>query len=166
MDAVKAIDCLVHEYGLKNIHLRIVGGGKGAYYEKIKKHIRENHLQNYIEILPFQEDLKELRKNTDIALMCSGNEALGRVTIESMLSENLVIGADAAGTKEIIRDGVTGYLYESGNSKSLGKKIYDITGNWDSQERIIRNAKKYAIQNYDMNRYAEKILSIYRSLVT
>lgn len=166
MDAVKAMDYLVHGYGLKNIYLRIVGDGSGAYYEEIKKYLMENHLQNYIEILPFQNDLRELRENTDIALMCSRSEALGRVTIESMLSENLVIGADAAGTKEIIRDGVTGYLYESGNAKALSKKIHDTIRNWDRQAGIIRNAKKYAIQKYDINPYAKKILSIYENYVT
>ena len=65
-------------------------------------------------IVPFQSDLYELRKHADIALMCSRGEALGRVTVEAMLSENLVIGADSAGTKEIIQNKVTGYLYKTG----------------------------------------------------
>lgn len=166
MDAVQAVDCLVHEYGLKSIYLRIVGGGSGAYCERIKKYIMTNQLQNYISVIPFQENLCELRRNTDIALMCSRNEALGRVTVESMLSENLVIGADAAGTKEIIKDGFNGYLYESGNVHALCEKIYDAIRHWDTQEKIIRNAKKCAMQNYDSDRYAEKILAIYRRVIS
>lgn len=164
LDAVQAVDHLVRDYGLKNIYLRIVGDGAGEYFERIKRYIIENYLQDCISIVPFQEDLKELRRDTDIALMCSRNEALGRVTVESMLSENLVIGADAAGTKEIIRDGINGYLYEPGNIHDLCEKIYNVIQHWDMQERIIRNAKKYAVQNYDGDRYAEKILAIYRKV--
>ncbi len=164
LDAVRAVDHLVHDYGLKNIYLRIVGGNSGVYCEKIKRYIIEKHLQDYVSILPFQEDLKELRRDTDIALMCSRNEALGRVTVESMLSENLVIGADAAGTKEIIRDGINGYLYKTGNIHALCDKIYNAIQHWDKQERIIRNAQKYAIQNYDSDRYVEKILAIYHKV--
>ncbi len=161
LDAVKAVEGLIHKYHLKNIHLKIVGDGFGRYLEKIKKFIKDYELEDYIDILPFQEDLRELRRNTDIALVCSRSEALGRVTIEGMLSENLVIGADSGATKEIIKDGETGYLYEEGNIKELCQKIYFAVKHWKGQELLIRKAKEYACHNYDINNYAEKILRIY-----
>lgn len=165
LDAVKAMDYLAHEYGMKNIHLWVVGDGSKPYCEKIRSYIELHNLRGYIDMIPFQEDLSGLRRNSDIALMCSKSEAFGRVTVESMLSGNLVIGADASGTKEIIRDGINGYLYEPGNAHALCEKIYDVVKHWDRQERIVKNAKKYAIQHYDVGNYTEKILTIYDSLI-
>lgn len=164
LDAVKAVNYLVHKYHFKNIHLRIVGNGTELYLKKIKEYIIENSLQNFVTIIPFQQDLRELRRISDIALMCSRNEALGRVTIESMLSENLVIGANSAGTKEIIKDGVNGYLYKSENAYALCEKIYNVISHWEMQEKIIKNAKKYAVHNYEVNRYAKKILAVYQKI--
>lgn len=165
-DAVRAINYLVHNYKLNNVHLTIVGNGYGEYLKKIYEFISYNNINNYVDILPFQEDLRELRRNADIALTCSQSEALGRVTIESMLSENLVIGAESSGTAEIIENNVTGYLYEVGNAEDLCKKIYYAVTHWEEQERLIRNAKEYAKSNYDIEDYAKKVLGIYKNLIS
>lgn len=164
LEAVKAVKYLIEKYDVRNIRLQIVGDYFGEYGETILNYIKENELGNYIELIPFQNDLRELRRKADIALMCSRNEALGRVTIESMLSENLVIGANAAGTTEIIEDKGTGYLYEPGNIKDLSEKIYHAICHWDSQEEIIKKAKDYAIKNFSMDHYAKKMLDIYKNL--
>lgn len=165
LEAVKAIKYLIEKYKVKNICLQLIGNYYGKYGEQILDFIRDNNLYDYISIIPFQEDLRELRKKADIALMCSRNEALGRVTVESMLSENLVIGANSAGTAEIVKDNVVGYLYEPGNVEELGEKIYDVITHWSQQEEIIKRAKEYAIKNFDFINYAKKVLDIYTKLI-
>ena len=117
-------------------------------------------------MITFQLDLKKLRKEADIALMCSKSEGLGRVTVESMLSENVVIGASCAGTAEIIKDGVNGYLYESGNVYDLSEKIYNVITHWSEQQKIIKNAKEYAKLNFNIENYAEKICEIYFEILS
>ncbi|MCI8376707.1 MAG: glycosyltransferase family 4 protein [Lachnospiraceae bacterium] len=164
LDAVKAVDYLVNTYHLNNIRLQIVGNGSGNYCQKIRNYMEVRNLNEYIDIVPFQSDLYELRKHADIALMCSRGEALGRVTVEAMLSENLVIGADSAGTKEIIQNKVTGYLYKTGDVKDLSKKIYEAVTHWERQERIIKNAVNYAKQEFDSEKYAYRMLEIYERI--
>ncbi|MCI9623123.1 MAG: glycosyltransferase [Lachnospiraceae bacterium] len=164
LDAVKAVGYLIHKYHLKNIHLQIVGDGSGIYRQEIMNYIEAKSLNKYIDILPFQSDLYELRKHADIALMCSRGEALGRVTVEAMLSENLVIGADSAGTKEIIKDGVVGYLYKAGNVMDLSEKIYNAIIHWDEQEKIIKKASQYAKREFGIENYANKMLEIYKRI--
>ena len=117
-------------------------------------------------MIPFQLDLKELRKEADIALMCSKSEGFGRVTVESMLSENIVIGANCAGTAEIIKDGINGYLYESGNIYDLSEKIYYVIAHWNDQQKIIKNAKEYAKLNFNIESYAKKICEIYYKILS
>lgn len=165
LDAVRAMEQLIHRYNVKNVHLQIVGGGAGAYFKQIKSFINKEKIDNYVDILPFQVDLRELREKTDIALVCSRGEAFGRVTVESMLSENLVIGADSAGTAEIIKDGIVGYLYETGNVVDLCEKIYHVITHWSEQAVIIKRAKAYAKKKYDVNCYAERMLHIYKRLL-
>lgn len=165
LEAVKAMECLINDYKINKIHLQIVGEGSGDYYKQLVRYIKHHKLHKYISILPFHEDLRELRRNADIALVCSRSEAFGRVTVESMLSENLVIGVDFAGTAELVKDGITGYLYKMGDTEALCKKLYYAITHWKEQEHIIRKAKKYACSNFDVNCYAEKILNIYNHLL-
>lgn len=165
LDAVKAVDLLIHDYHIETIRLKIVGNGVGEYIETIKSYIRARNLERYVEFMPFQVELKEIRREADITLMCSQNEALGRVTIESMLSENIVIGTNSAGTAEIIEDGVNGYLYEVGNVQELSRKIYDAITHWNEQEQVVKKAKQLAKERYDIAGYAQRILDIYMALL-
>ena len=83
-----------------------------------------------------------------------------------MLSENIVIGANCAGTAEIIKDGINGYLYESGNIYDLSEKIYYVIAHWNDQQKIIKNAKEYAKLNFNIESYAKKICEIYYKILS
>lgn len=67
--------------------------------------------------------MKNLREKMDIEVVCSRNEAFGRVTVEGMLAGIPVIGSNTGGTLELIDDGVNGMLYEHGNLNDLASKI-------------------------------------------
>lgn len=165
-DAVKAIEYLTCRREVKHICLKIVGDYSNKYGREIKRYIEMHDLEPYIEMITFQPDLKQLRRQADIALMCSKSEGFGRVTVESMLSENVVIGADCAGTVEIIKDGFNGYIYKSGNIYDLSEKIYYVITHWSEQERIINSAKEYAKANFNIKDYAKKICEIYSEILS
>ena len=164
MDAVKAIQT-IKENGIHHIKLSIVGEGERQYVGKMKEYIRKSELEDYIEIRSFQKDLRGLREDSDIALMCSRDEALGRVTIESMASQLLVIGADSGGTSELIADNKTGYLYEVGNWRQLAEKILYAVDNWDTSCDIIKLAQTMVIEKFSIDKYAKKIEEIYREII-
>ncbi len=164
LDAVKAIHSLIRDYGCTNVQLKIVGGGSGKYFNSICNYIETNNLSAYIKLIPYQNDLKLYRREADIVLMCSRNEALGRVTVESMLSENIVIGTNSAGTAELIESGVNGYLYEVGNIDDLCHKILFVIRNWEQQKQVVETAKQYAYENFDSEKYADKIRDIYLNI--
>lgn len=161
MDAVLATERIIKKYKDEKVHLYIAGNGEDAYFHKMQKHIQENNLTEYITVLPFQKELGALREKTDIALICSRSEAFGRTTIESMLSGSLVVGCNSTGTKELIQDGVTGYLYEPGDVDELAQKLINILKNWEAQEKIVNRAKAYACQHFDNRVYAESIKKLY-----
>ncbi len=164
MDAVKAMEYL-HDSGVENVHLSIVGE-KTAYWKKtVEKYIKEKDLNKCITCYGFQRDMLAFRQKADIALMCSRSEGLGRVTVESMLGEVLVIGADCGATKEILENGVTGYLYEAGNYIELAQQIQAVYANKEKAMKIIQNAKAYAIKEFNPEKYSEKIQRVYESIL-
>lgn len=160
IDIVKAIKLLVKK-GHKEIKLFITGG-ENPYWLKVKEYIENNRLTPYIQFYGFQSDLKPYRRWADIGVVSSRCEALGRVTIENMLGEVLVIGTKSGATKELIHDGNTGFLYESGNIEQLAKIIEYIGQNKADAEKIVRNAQEYAVKNFDSENYVNKLLDIYR----
>lgn len=163
MDAVRAVDILVNRYKM-NVHLTLAGDSS-PLLEKIKENIKYRGLEENIEHVGYQNDMKSLREKADIALMCSRSEALGRVTIESMLGEVLVIGAAAGATQDLIRDGVTGYLYEPGNVIQLSQIIQKVFEEKENSRRVIKRAKQYAINRFDADRYADRIVKLYKNII-
>lgn len=162
IDAIRAIETL-NKRGYNNIELFIVGGDapNTSYPKKIREYVYKKKLNN-IHFLGFQ-DLKELRSKCDICVLCSTNEALGRVTVESMLAGCLVIGADACATPEIIEDGSTGLLYDAGNSESLADCIEKVLLKKYNAIKIAEQGQKYAL-SFDMKKYMEYFEKLYSTL--
>ena len=63
-------------------------------------------------------------KVSDIVVSASIEpEAFGRVAVEAQSMEKIIIASNIGGSNETIIDEKTGYLFESGNPKSLSEKI-------------------------------------------
>ena len=165
-DVIKAAELLI-ERGYTDVRIIIVGNGVIGYVWALKKYIKRKRLEKNICIFPFQDDLRQFRSMASYAITASQNEALGRVTIESMLAGNLVIGARSGGTTEII--GVNeerGFLYELGNSKSLADLMEKTINCAESEKNIIlERAFEYAENTFDSRKYCKELIKIYDAVI-
>ncbi|MDD3413821.1 MAG: glycosyltransferase family 4 protein [Lachnospiraceae bacterium] len=166
LDAVKAVNYLKKETSFK-VHLKIVGSGSPSYINQIKKYISYNHLSEEVEIIQFQNDLSDMRKQSDISLTTSRCEGLGRVTVEAMYAGLLTIGTKSGGTLEIIEEGVNGYLYSSGNYIELSKKIEQAIQDIESGKstQIKSNARESVIKQFEYISQAEKMKKLYYNII-
>lgn len=165
LDAVKAVESL-QKKGITNIILHIIGNQQTVYADEVKKFVTERKIKNVIFSAPIKklEDLKTSRAAMDINLVCSSAEGLGRVTIESMLSGCLTIGARAGATPEIIRDYENGLLYECHNIEDLADKIEWAVANYNETRKISKKGQEFAMDNYAIEKYADKICRLYQQI--
>lgn len=162
-DAVKAINHLV-KLGINNIHLTLAGNIQDENYVKeIEEYINKYQLNDYVEISNHISDLKQLRKKCDIGLICSKKEAFGRVTVETMASRMLAVGANTGGTVEIIIDNVTGLLYQEGDYVSLANRIKYAIDNKDKMNKIIEDGYQSAVKKYSISSVVYQVIEIYKS---
>lgn len=160
MEAVQAVAELKRR-GIDNAELTLVGNAEADYLAAMKSAIHSEKLESCVRILDYCDDLNELRRNSDIGLVCSKNEAFGRVTVEYMCAEMLVIGANTGGTVELIADGVTGLLYQQGNAESLADKIEYAVSNSEQMSEIAKRGKAYALKHFSIERVCDEILELY-----
>ena len=166
IDAIKAVELLVKE-GIDDINLFIVGRGDTWYRWYIERYIENKNLKKYIQICPFCLNLRELRNQCKYSLTTSRYEALGRCTIEPMINGNIVIGADTAGTLEIIgKRQERGYLYKAGDAKSLAQTMkYVLKLDSEEVERKRDIAREYVLDSFDLKEYCDKIYKIYKKVI-
>jgi glycosyltransferase involved in cell wall biosynthesis len=100
------------------VRLLLVGGagqtGDQDYFEQCRALAAELGVAGRIEFWGYIPDPERAFLEADVALMCSRNEAMGRVTAEAMSACRPVIGFDNGGTSELIDPGRTGLLYRGG----------------------------------------------------
>ena len=169
MEAVQAMDILKNKRGYQNLKLQIVGRlplkRDREYVQRIKEFIEKQGLKT-VEMVPFSNEVIEKQRRMDIGLMCSNHEAMGRSTIESMLAGNLTIGARAGATPELIEDGETGLLYESGNPEDLADKIEQALKDPALSRKIAAKGQECAIEKYDIRKYGDMIYELYKSVLS
>ena len=165
-EVVYAVEKLINK-GINNIHVYMVGAGERRYIWCLQQYIKKNNLDKYITILPYQQDLAELRKKCQFSITASRMEGLGRITIEAMLAGNIVIGANTGGTLEIIgENGERGYLYQQGLPEDLAdvmKRVIELTdlGIIIDKDRIRKEIKDV----FNNDKYAKCIYQIYRDIL-
>lgn len=147
MDAVYAVSNLYK----KGCSIELDIYGEGPLKNEISRYIKSKNITN-IKLKGYSTKLTALRKNYDIALICSNMEALGRVTIESMYYRNLVLGSDGGETKNLVKNNKTGFLYKNNNVDDLEKKLYKIielsSMNTDNINSIINRAHKCSVRKF------------------
>lgn len=147
-----------------HVKLKVIGGfADDAYRSTIMKLIADKRLKDSIDFIEFQPRLDlDMRRSLGL-LMCSRNEGLGRVTLEAMVNRCAVIGFNNAGTAELIRHGINGFLYSSPNQLS---EYMQILIEQDNVRSCIEDkAFNFVREQFTEERYAEKVLEIYRNVL-
>lgn len=143
--------------------LSFAGGGDKDYIYSLKSFIEKQSLGEQVYFKGYISNIMAFYQEIDVLLMCTRNEALGRVTIEALSMGVPVIGYDNAGTAEIIIDGFNGLLYQR-DYKSLFEKM-EIISNSKTFAEMSKNAQKGVRENYTIEKCASKMMSIYNLMI-
>lgn len=151
--------------GYKNIKILFAGGDPIGYSKYLNTLIEENDVRDCVEYLGFVTDLKSLRKNVDVELLCSESEAFGLVTVEGMLAGNPIIGSNSGATAEIIEDNKTGFLYKCNDVDDLASKMKYILDNTSCIKEIGTKAQESAINKFLSDKNAEAVFKYYEEIL-
>jgi glycosyltransferase involved in cell wall biosynthesis len=163
-DAIRAVALLAGK-GLQ-LRLRLVGREIPEYGAFLRQLVRERDAAEYIELVPFAENPFPHVARSDVALMCSQDEGFGRVTVEAMKLGKPVIGADSAGTSELIRDGWNGFLYRPGDIDDLARKIDTLYHDRTLLREMGEHAREWSKQTFSMGQYTSDLLRVFDEALT
>jgi glycosyltransferase involved in cell wall biosynthesis len=150
-----------------NMRLLLVGGagntGDQGYFEQCQSLVSTLNLTDKVTFWGYIPDPERAFLAADVALMCSRNEAMGRVTVEAMSACRPVIGFDSAGTSELIDHGQTGLLYQKEEAGLTAAMLHyanhpeDVTRHGDA-------AWASAVKRHTTEVYAEQIHDVLRKI--
>jgi glycosyltransferase involved in cell wall biosynthesis len=138
--------------GQIQVQFRLVGPISSAYRDELQSLASKLGVTDMVEIVDATMTPHDEFAWANVVLMCSQNEAFGRVTLESLKSGRPVIGTRSGGTVELIRHGVDGYLFEPRNPHDLASAIRKLASEPGLLARMSENASagtqdRYTIEN-------------------
>ncbi len=158
--AVEAVAQLVHEHGLTNLKLTVVGDGDAEYVSRLHQLVQERNLASFVDFLPAQpkEALPALYHRSDILLFTSiWAEPFGRVIVEAMASGVVVVGTAVGGAAEILVDGKNALTFTADNSASLTRQLKRLIDSTRLARTAGRVARRTATDKFDLRRMTEEI---------
>ena len=172
LHATKGIDTLISaikivKEQLPEIQLRIIGGNlNGEAIKPYEKMVRNYDLGNNISFMGNQSKntVLEYFSRSQLSIVPSLFEAFGFVVIESFSVKTPVIGSNTGGIKEIIRDGIDGYLVEPGNHEMLANRIVELLTNQEKLDQFKLNCYQRFKDEFELNTGVAKIAKYLVSL--
>lgn len=129
LTGVKHVHHLIEAYNnisAKYPQWRLVISGEGPESKRLKNLAREYGLENKIIFPGFTSDPVFTASCYDIAVSTSKYEGFPNTVVEYFAAKKPVVSTDVGGVKEIMEDGVNGFLIPFGEIKMLEKRIADL----------------------------------------
>jgi glycosyltransferase involved in cell wall biosynthesis len=95
----------------------------------------------------------EYVQQADCVLVCSKNEAFGRVTVEAMKSGKVAIVSNTGAGTELVQNGKTGFLFDPDNTEELANIMKEL---WKTDYTGYITEPAYLFANEQFNEKAHK----------
>jgi glycosyltransferase involved in cell wall biosynthesis len=117
-----------------------------------------------ISMLGHVDDMVSLLKTADIMVLPSYREGLPRSLIEAAAAGIPIVTTDAPGCRDVVEDGVNGFLVPVADSNALATALIKIITNPKLAEQMSEAGRKKALAEFDENIVFDKTLSVYQEL--
>ncbi|HSC25156.1 MAG TPA: glycosyltransferase [Candidatus Babeliales bacterium] len=167
--SIRAIAQLVHKY--PQIRYTIIG--EGVLEKKYKKLIKRLKVNENIKLDSWhthKEYINILNKShlfilSSVTAHNNDQEGIANVLKEAMAMGILVIATDHSGNKELITDGVSGFLVPERNSSAISNAIEYLLNNPDKWRLIQLAAANKVHEEFDTEKENDKLESIFYSIL-
>ena len=132
LDFVRAADCVLN----KNPHTKFLLIGDGVGRSRIESEIKKRQLQDNIFLLGWRKDVKKIMACVDVFVLTSLWEGLPVVLLEAMGCSKPIVAYDVGGVREVVKDGINGFLVKPKDFKELSIKVNLILENDELRHRM------------------------------
>ena len=142
-----------------DVKLQIVG-----YFDTNPTAISKEYLESYIkdgsvEYLGYHEDVRPFLENCTVFVLPAYHEGTPKSGLEAMATGRPVITTDATGAREIVIDGVNGFLVPVKDVKALVEKMTWMIENRDQLQNMGDESRKLCEAKFDVRQVNSIILS-------
>lgn len=158
--AIEAIARLVNEQKITQVNLTIVGSGHPDYEMFLHDLIKREELLQFVKFhgSVAKEQMPALLRQFDVLIFPSiYEEPLARVTQEAMSAGLVVVGTTTGGTKEILKDGETGFTFDPEDAAGLANQLNRLISNPELCQQLSRAGRQTVLENFTLDKMVKEI---------
>ena len=145
-----------------NVEFQILG----PFEEEKYKEVILNLNNSKIKYLGISEDVRDQIKEVDCIINPTYHEGMSNVLLEGAAMGKPLIATNIPGCKEIVEDGVNGYLFEPKNTQKLIEKIEQFLKlSTSEREKLGRAGRQKAEESFDRNIVIKAYLETIRKIL-
>ena len=148
----------------KKLPSKLLMVGEGPERIKVQRYVKKNGLRKKVLFFGKSNEINELLCYSDIFLLPSEKESFGLVALEAMIHKVPVISTNAGGLSEVNIDGVSGFLSEIGDLKSMAKNTIKILSDKNMHKNFQEGAFKQA-KKFDISKVIPLYESVYKKVL-
>ena len=145
------------EHPSEKLKLLVVGKGNEKKYGRLAQKLGIK--DDVIFAGVWKDNIEQIYLASDIFAMPSGFDTFGMVVLEAMSASLPVIISSNVGAKDLIRDGINGFVVDREDIDLISSKIGFMLDK-ENRKKMAKEAYKVAEQN-TWDRMSEKVLEIY-----
>jgi spore coat protein SA len=139
---------------------------KTGYLSHLKEQVFSFNIADNVTFtgyIPYKHLINHYRQ-ADMLVIPSFSEAFGMSLIEAMACQVPVVATGVGGMTEIVEEGKTGLLVESGSAPELAEAILCLLSDEDLGKRMRNAARERAVELFSWERIVEALLHFYKSI--
>jgi N,N'-diacetylbacillosaminyl-diphospho-undecaprenol alpha-1,3-N-acetylgalactosaminyltransferase len=143
-----------------NVRFLLVGPLDPGSPDEIPSSYVEQHLSPHFTWLGFQQDVKSILALADIVTLPSYyQEGIPRVLLEAMAMQKPIITTDNVGCREVVDDGMNGFLVPTQNVMALASAIQTLVKDESCRLRFGLHSRRKVQAEFDESLITEEVLT-------
>ena len=112
-----------------------------------------------------QNEIRDAYAGSDLLLLPSRLEGLPRAAMEAQACGVPAIVSDASSLREVVLDGVTGYICPAEDVGSYASAIRKAVADQDLYDAMSAAARQFVLENHHLDEMANKFIALCRDLL-
>ncbi len=117
--------------------------------------------QNHVKWLGHRDDIVDLTAIADIYVLPSYREGVPRTLLEAASMGKPIVTTDTMGCREVVDDGINGFLVPVKNSQALASKIARLLADRSLREKMGAESRKKALREFEIEKIVDRYLELY-----
>ena len=149
-----------------DIKIRCVVVGDGQERASLEKYAEGMGIRSKVIFVGWKEEMSDVYADLDIVALTSNNEGTPVALIEALASGRPVVSTDVGGVKDVVDDGVNGYLVPAGDVSGFAGRLFELAADSRKRDMLGKNGRSKVMKAYSKDRLVIDMKALYEEALS